>query len=157
MSYTEMNFGGGGSGASSADKVSYDNTQSGLTETNVQGAIDELASKNIFSTTETVIGLFDDGEKIRPLYRKVYRVSSSQTTVIINVDNTNLIYTNIYGTFKYPSPNYANPINYYYNDGSNTYNTALAVNPSDISIRRTANLAGYTEMIIIGEYYKTTD
>ena len=30
------------SGASSADKVSYDNTNSGLTATNVQGAIDEV-------------------------------------------------------------------------------------------------------------------
>ena len=30
------------SGASSADKVSYDNTNSGLTSTNVQGAIDEV-------------------------------------------------------------------------------------------------------------------
>ena len=32
------------SGASSADKVSYDNTNSGLTATNVQGAVDELNS-----------------------------------------------------------------------------------------------------------------
>ena len=30
------------SGASSADKISYDNTNSGLTSTNVQGAIDEV-------------------------------------------------------------------------------------------------------------------
>lgn len=33
---------GGGGGASSADQVSYDNTDSGLTATNVQDAIDEL-------------------------------------------------------------------------------------------------------------------
>lgn len=35
----------GGSGASSADKVSYDNTESGLTATDVQGAIDETLEK----------------------------------------------------------------------------------------------------------------
>ncbi len=34
---------GGGGGASSADDVSYDNTDSGLTATNVQDAIDEVA------------------------------------------------------------------------------------------------------------------
>lgn len=33
---------GGGGGASSADQVSYDNTDSGLTATNVQNAIDEI-------------------------------------------------------------------------------------------------------------------
>lgn len=33
---------GGGGGASSADQVSYDNTNSGLTATNVQDAIDEI-------------------------------------------------------------------------------------------------------------------
>ena len=33
----------GGGGASSADKVSYDNTESGLNATNVQDAIDEVA------------------------------------------------------------------------------------------------------------------
>lgn len=35
---------GGGGGASSADAVSYDNTASGLTAGDVQGAIDELSS-----------------------------------------------------------------------------------------------------------------
>lgn len=35
---------GGGGGASSADQVSYDNTDSGMTATNVQDAIDEIHS-----------------------------------------------------------------------------------------------------------------
>ena len=38
----QTNGSGGGGGASSADQVSYDNTDSGLTATNVQDAIDEL-------------------------------------------------------------------------------------------------------------------
>lgn len=36
--------GGGGSGTTSAANVSYDNTTSGLTATNVQAAIDEVAA-----------------------------------------------------------------------------------------------------------------
>lgn len=43
---------GGGSGASSAAAVSYDNTSSGLTATNVQSAIDELAD----ALTEALTG-----------------------------------------------------------------------------------------------------
>lgn len=43
MANTEMIFGGFG-GASSADKVSYDNNISGLESGNVQGAIDEVNS-----------------------------------------------------------------------------------------------------------------
>lgn len=40
--WVEQTNGSGGGGASSADQVSYDNTDSGLTATNVQDAIDEL-------------------------------------------------------------------------------------------------------------------
>ena len=40
--WVEQTDGSGGGGASSADQVSYDNTDSGLTATNVQDAIDEL-------------------------------------------------------------------------------------------------------------------
>lgn len=39
----EIAQGGGGGGASSADDVSYDNTTSGISATNVQDAIDEIA------------------------------------------------------------------------------------------------------------------
>lgn len=35
---------GGGSGAGTASKISYDNTDSGLSASTVQGAIDELAA-----------------------------------------------------------------------------------------------------------------
>lgn len=40
--WVRQTTGGGGGGASSADQVSYNNTDSGLTATNVQDAIDEL-------------------------------------------------------------------------------------------------------------------
>ena len=39
--------GGGSGGSTSADKVSYDGSTSGLSATNVQGAIDELAVKEV--------------------------------------------------------------------------------------------------------------
>ena len=39
-----------GGGSTSADKVSYDGTTSGLSATNVQGAIDELAVKEVTVT-----------------------------------------------------------------------------------------------------------
>lgn len=42
---TVADVGGGGSGTSSADKVSYDNTESGIVSDNVQDAIDEIDSK----------------------------------------------------------------------------------------------------------------
>lgn len=42
--------GGGSGGSTSADKVSYDGSTSGLSATNVQGAIDELAVKEVTVT-----------------------------------------------------------------------------------------------------------
>lgn len=52
----------GGGGASDADDVSYDNTTSGLTATNVQDAIDELVSNgaNEIEYDPTVSGLTSD-------------------------------------------------------------------------------------------------
>lgn len=40
----EVASGGGGGGSSSAASVTYDNTLSGLSATNVQSAIDEVAA-----------------------------------------------------------------------------------------------------------------
>ena len=44
---------GGGGGGSSADAVSYDNTTSGLSATDVQDAIDEVASLRVIKVTTT--------------------------------------------------------------------------------------------------------
>ena len=57
----------GGGGASSAEDVSYDNTDSGLTATDVQAAIDEIVAEmpsgrsHNYSTTEQVVGKWIDG------------------------------------------------------------------------------------------------
>ena len=53
-----------------ARNITYDNTESGIEATSVQGAIDKLAggSKFVYSTEETICGTWIDG---KPLYRKV--------------------------------------------------------------------------------------
>lgn len=56
----EMPSGGGG-GAVDADDVSYDNTQSGLSATNVQDAIDELATGTPVQTVEAQRGTIAAG------------------------------------------------------------------------------------------------
>ena len=53
--------GGGGGGATSADDVSYDNTDSGLNATNVQDAIDEIAQSGGESTPDLVISGTSNG------------------------------------------------------------------------------------------------
>lgn len=56
---------GSGSGGGSASSVTYDNTTSGLTATNVQGAIDELASTgHVYSTTAKKVGKWTDNKDV---------------------------------------------------------------------------------------------
>jgi hypothetical protein len=50
---TILDVGSGGGGASSADDVTYDNTDSGLSATNVQDAIDEVLAKETTVTTDS--------------------------------------------------------------------------------------------------------
>lgn len=93
---------GGGGGASSADDVSYDNTSSGLTATDVQeaidevvGAVEEAANAEVYSTDEVKIGkwLNDD------LYRKVYHVAALPNTTTLDVPTglTNVKYVGVRG------------------------------------------------------------
>lgn len=51
----------GGGGSSSADDVSYDNTSSGLNATNVQAAIDELATGTVVQSVEAQRGTIAAG------------------------------------------------------------------------------------------------
>lgn len=46
---------------SAASDVAYSNTTSGLTATDVQAAIDEVAGGNVYSTSERVVGKWVDG------------------------------------------------------------------------------------------------
>lgn len=63
-----------------AGDIPYDNTESGLSSDNIQGAIDELAnniesSKPVYSTVETVVGTYLN----KPLYSKTYQVEFSSS------------------------------------------------------------------------------
>lgn len=51
-----------------AEDIPYDNTTSGMTATNVQGAVDELNNGLTYSTSEKRIGTWTDG---KPIYLKV--------------------------------------------------------------------------------------
>ena len=75
-----MIFNVGSGGASSADKVKYDNRTSGLKATNVQGAVDEVNNRLNYSTDEQIIGTWIDG---KPIYRQVF---VSNTT--LSIDST---------------------------------------------------------------------
>lgn len=59
--YEIAQSGGGGGGATSADDVSYDNTDSGLDATNVQDAIDEIAQSGGESTPDLVVSGTSNG------------------------------------------------------------------------------------------------
>lgn len=84
----------GGGGASSAEDVSYDNTDSGLTAENVQAAIDEIVSEmpsgmHSYSTTEHVVGKWIDGTT--DVYERVVsglnlECASVDTSYATNVD-----------------------------------------------------------------------
>lgn len=58
-----------GTGGSSADKISYNNSESGLTSNTVQGAIDEVHEevetiRHHYSTEEKIVGEWVDGTLI---------------------------------------------------------------------------------------------
>ena len=97
----EKNAGNGGSGASTAADVSYNNTSSGLTADDVQEAIDEIVNDiptiadygRNYSATEKVVGSWVDG---RDVFEKVivteaaYSVSNSNLTTITEVSTSNI-------------------------------------------------------------------
>ena len=58
----------GSGGASTASEVSFDNTDTGLVATNVQGALSEIDLRSKYSTTKAKIGKWIDG---RDVYRLV--------------------------------------------------------------------------------------
>lgn len=69
---------GGGGGSTSANKVSYDSTASGLSATNVQGALDEIAE--------------DQGNRIRSLYGKGFEKATGDLADgdSLTLDSTNI-------------------------------------------------------------------
>ena len=81
----------GGGGSSSAEDVSYDNSDSGLSAENVQAAIDEIVSEmptptsQDYSTTERIVGKWIDGTTDvyeRTFYATNLQISDNQYFVI---------------------------------------------------------------------------
>lgn len=76
----------------SAETTTYDNTTSGLTSTNVQGAIDELKSENGFSLTSTLTSgqtslTFTDARItensiLSAVYTSIFGVSVSSANIV---------------------------------------------------------------------------
>lgn len=78
---------GGGGGASSADQVSYDNTDSGLTATNVQDAIDEL--KDIDDTQDNaLVELYGENANQQLEINYAINTGSKNKLIITNQNNT---------------------------------------------------------------------
>lgn len=71
--------GGGSGGASSAANVSFDNTGTGLSGTNVQTAIGELDTRGIYSTEEIKIGKYNG----KDLFRKMVNVTGFTSDQVI--------------------------------------------------------------------------
>ena len=116
---------GGGGGASSADQVSYDNTDSGLTATNVQDAIDEL---------------HDTDEMQDRGLAELYAENTNQQLEIdyaINTGAKNLLQFNGYGTGA------ENGVTYVINsDGTiNINGTPQGTSPSYIELKLNGNAA----------------
>ena len=80
-----------------AGDIDYDNTVSGLTATETQSAIDELAGmigtgSDDYSTTERIVGTWLDG--VTPVYEKVVNFGSmpNSTMKYVNHNISNLLY-----------------------------------------------------------------
>lgn len=139
-----------------ASDIDYDNTLSGLTATEVQSAIDELASSIglvEYETTEHVVGEWIDGSV---LYEKtVYYTSSlpdtSSVAIPLNISNLNIVVSIDVIT---NSNNQALIIPY--NDGSNRLSCYLDKSPAALTIvTNSSSFLPYDKTCITIRYTKT--
>lgn len=112
----EKNGGSGSGGSTTAAKVSYDNTASGLEASTVQAAIDEIAGEVpvLYSTTEKQIGKLSDNT---PVYEKTViltgaDVPTSGTPKAISVEEGIKIY-DIQGSLTFADE--VTPLDFYLN------------------------------------------
>lgn len=100
----EKNGTGGGGGSTTAAKVSYDNTASGLSGATVQAAIDELAEEVpvLYASTEKQIGKLSDNTPVyeKSIYLTGADLPSSGVGKVIPVDNGASV-LNIGGTVSF--------------------------------------------------------
>ena len=151
----------GGGGSSSAEDVSYDNTDSGLSATNVQAAIDEIVAEMpapyvpvSYSSNEQDTGLtWIDGKKI---YQKTIDcgILPNNTTKDVNHSISNIGYVvEMTGSGKNPTTGVQIPIPYVY---GNTKCLQLYVDSTIIRLVSTENLSTYTESYVTIRYTKAS-
>lgn len=134
-----------------ASMIDYDNTHSGLTATDVQSAIDELASNPggsvDYSTTEHVIGTWIDGS---PLYEKTINFgalpNSTTKTIAHLISGLNFV-VSVDG-IAYSGSTYQ-PIPYTADSANINYNISLSVLSSDIRIITSQNYSSYNAYITL--------
>ena len=84
-----------GAGAASAANVSYDNTESGLTATNVQNAIDEIST----SLTELATVLYDNCPNGQVTHdTTICTINLPKGKWLIEFNFSNIVYSDITGT-----------------------------------------------------------
>lgn len=120
-------------GIEQAKDISYDNTESGATATDVQGALDELNAglNDVFSYDERKVGTWVDG---KPLYRKVILLSSlpnaTSTTYQHGIQNVETIFVDGGHSFAEWSSGSTAQLPYL----SNAYSSAVDINAvTDVS------------------------
>lgn len=131
-----------------ASDIDYDNTVSGLTATEVQSAIDELASAPSgvnYSTTEHVIGTWVDGST---LYEKSINLGTlpNNTTASVPTGLSNVIVRDMQGMFGSESAPYDRYSIYTKFLTGNLY--IIYVN-GNINIETSLNLSSYTGYITL--------
>lgn len=138
-----------GGGGGSATEVTYNNATSGLTSTNVQGAIDEVSKSTQYSSDEIEIGTYGSYK----VYRKVVEGSilGATTTVTSVTHNFKILRLDV---ILYTSQfMWANP---YYNTATDNYRAFLD-GANRIEIASGSSYPGQTnetKFRLIAEYYR---
>ncbi len=152
-------------GASTADKIKYDNTESGLQSTNVQGAVDELNSSlggNILSYVQSEDSYYIQyGADSVPKKLGDVTISGATTTLLdtgwgagqsVTIQNA-LSYKVFYGSFYYNTTGeYTIGVNggrilvqKGYNNGANRYCSAVILPTSNTTI-----LSAFGNFYVVG-------
>lgn len=151
----EKKVAAGGSGASAADDVSFDNTGTGLSSDNVQDAIEELEARDVMSTNETIVGKFTDGSI---LYEKTFDTgalpNNTGKTLAHGITGLDKVIS-IVGAAHDPTNDYYNPLPSS-NPGDDRYSIGVNVTSTNIIITTVVDMSLYTSSYVTVRYTKTS-
>lgn len=136
--------------------IGYNNAESGIQATTVQGAIDKIAETrgNVYSTEETIVGTWIDG---KPIYRKTINFGPLPNNNIKKVSHSILnidAFVSING-ITFTSEKTATALPYAHSDSTNE--VSLFIEGTNVAIRTFGNKTNYIKTYVILEYTKTTD